>query len=209
MRIKTENNSAANKKNSHSTASHRNKKNGRTSAPAPLGTHADTAGMGDEQVRKLQAAEARAAAEQHTAASLLSDVRTGSVGHPNNIGSVKMEELQQHLRFDDVQWNALQTCVRDTLSAAHLDLNAKWKAQAPRKLSMAYNVKRSSHNSAASPVNGLLIALPSSAGANSGPTGAVLGTRQHTMVVAQLPVMLLVGRNDGDEDSEDSDPKGK
>jgi hypothetical protein len=33
-----------------------------------------------------------------------------------------------------------QTCVRDALSAARLDLNTKWKAQAPAKLSMAYNV---------------------------------------------------------------------
>jgi hypothetical protein len=48
-----------------------------------------------------RAAEARAAAaEQHTAAPLPSDVRTGSVGRPNNIASVKMEELQQHLGLD-------------------------------------------------------------------------------------------------------------
>ncbi|KAJ7346050.1 hypothetical protein DFH08DRAFT_870476 [Mycena albidolilacea] len=158
MRTRTENNSAADKENSHGTASRRNKKNRRTSAPAPLGTHADTAGTGDEQVRELQAqlrsmqsaldrsheaeraAEARAAAaEQHTAAPLPSDVRTGSVGRPNNIACVKMEELQQHLGFDDIQWNALRTCVRDALSAARLDLNTKWKAQAPAKLSMAYN----------------------------------------------------------------------
>ncbi|KAJ7795641.1 hypothetical protein B0H14DRAFT_3495655 [Mycena olivaceomarginata] len=55
MRTRTKNNSAANKKNSHGTASCRNKKNGRTSVPAPLGTHADAAGTGDEQVRELQA----------------------------------------------------------------------------------------------------------------------------------------------------------
>ncbi|KAJ7308739.1 hypothetical protein DFH08DRAFT_1050589 [Mycena albidolilacea] len=158
MRTRTKNNSAANKENSYGTASRRNKKNGRTSAPAPLGTHADTAGTGDEQVRELQAqlcsmqsaldrsheaeraAAARAAAtKQHTAAPLPSDVRTSSVGRPNNIAGVKMEELQQHLGFDDMQWNALRTCVHDALSAARLNLNTKWKAQAPAKLSMAYN----------------------------------------------------------------------
>ncbi|KAJ7348427.1 hypothetical protein DFH08DRAFT_865958 [Mycena albidolilacea] len=153
MRTRTENNSAADKKNSHSTASRCNKKNGCTSAPAPLGTHADTAGTGDEQVHELQvilqlrsmqsaldrsheaerAAEARSAATvQHTAAPLPSDVWTGSVGCPNNIAS-------QHLGFDDMQWNALWTCVCDALSAARLDLSTKWKAQAPAKLSMVYN----------------------------------------------------------------------
>jgi hypothetical protein len=32
-----------------------------------------------------------------------------------------------------------QTCVCDMLSAARLNLNTKWKAQAPAKPSMAYN----------------------------------------------------------------------
>ncbi|KAJ7810626.1 hypothetical protein B0H14DRAFT_3480402 [Mycena olivaceomarginata] len=148
MRMRTENNSAADKENSHGTASRRNKKNGRTSAPAPLGTHADTAGTGDEQVHELQAQlrsmqsaldrsheaeRAAAAAEQHTAAPLPSDVWTGSVGRPNNIASVKMEELQQHLGFDNMLIHR-QTCVCDALSAARLNLNTKWKAQAPEKL---------------------------------------------------------------------------
>jgi hypothetical protein len=50
--------------------------------------------------------------------------------------------------------------------------------------------KRSSHNSATSPVNGVSIALPSSAGATAGHTGAVSGTRRHIVVVVQRPVVL-------------------
>jgi hypothetical protein len=139
-------------------------------------------------------------------------VRTGSVGRPNNIASVKMEELQQHLGFDDIQWNALRVryslflliiglsiarlvCATRCLPLASISTqsgrlkhrqNSVW-------LTMRYVIfwtsifvifinfdmrsKRISHNSAASPVNGVSIALPSSAGATAGHTGAVSGTR--------------------------------
>jgi hypothetical protein len=50
--------------------------------------------------------------------------------------------------------------------------------------------KRSSHNSAASLVNGVSITLPRSAGATAGHTGAVSGTRRHIVVIMQRPVML-------------------
>jgi len=86
-----------------------------------------------------QAAELRAETASRDRPAAGGDVHAGSVAQPNNLANIKMDDLQQQLGFDSEQWNALRTAVRDALSAACLDPNAKWKAQAPGKLSAAYN----------------------------------------------------------------------
>ncbi|KAJ7348165.1 hypothetical protein DFH08DRAFT_1080268 [Mycena albidolilacea] len=158
MSTTTRKNSSAPNKSTGST-SRRTKQKNHTSARTPLGTHDENVPKSvrqgqlhelQAQVRRMQseldrahaaeqAAVAHAAAAENPAPPQPSDAPAGSIPRPNNMSNVKMEDLQQQLGFDTAQWNVLRTCVCDALSAACLDREAKWKAQPPGKLSMAYN----------------------------------------------------------------------
>ncbi|KAJ7195772.1 hypothetical protein GGX14DRAFT_674316 [Mycena pura] len=56
-----------------------------------------------------------------------------------NASKVKMEDLQEQLGADSLEWNPIHTVVRDALSSAQLNPGCNWKAQNPSKLAMAYN----------------------------------------------------------------------
>jgi len=65
-----------------------------------------------------------------------------SIPRPRNASKVKMEDLQEQLGADSLEWNAMHTVVRDALSSAQLNPGRNWKAQNPSKLAMAYNAVR-------------------------------------------------------------------
>ncbi|KAJ6507027.1 hypothetical protein C8R45DRAFT_1176684 [Mycena sanguinolenta] len=65
--------------------------------------------------------------------------QTNTIARPSNTSKVKMTELQDMLDIDDLTWNAIHTCTRDALSAAHPDYERNWKAQKPEKFARVYN----------------------------------------------------------------------
>ncbi|KAJ7227094.1 hypothetical protein GGX14DRAFT_555680 [Mycena pura] len=59
------------------------------------------------------------------------------IPRPPNASKIRMEDLQEKLGADSLEWNAMHTVVRDALSSAQLNPGRNWKAQNPSKLARA------------------------------------------------------------------------